>query len=105
MCATESEETTMTPLGPGRLNQWRVSKTEVDLIRRLSEPRPLRLDATPQAVTLDLGRTAILVIDMQNDFCHPDGWLAQIGVDVTPARLPIPVLSKALPPLREQGVP
>ena len=93
----------MTPLGPSRLNQWRVSKTEVDLIRRSSEPRPLRIEATPQAVTLDLARAAILVIDMQNDFCHPDGWLAHIGVDVTPARALIPVLSKVLTALREQG--
>jgi nicotinamidase-related amidase len=95
----------MTPLGSSRLNQWRVSETEVDLIRRPIEPRPLRIEATPQAVTLDLGRTAILVIDMQNDFCHPDGWLAHIGVDVTPARSPIPVLAKALPALRAQGAP
>jgi len=95
----------MTPLGSSRLNQWRVSETEVDLTRRPIEPRPLRIEATPQAVTLDLGRTAILVIDMQNDFCHSDGWLAHIGVDVTPARSPIPVLAKALPALREWGAP
>jgi nicotinamidase-related amidase len=95
----------MTPLGSSRLNQWRVSETEVDLIRRAHEPRPLRIEATPQAVTLDLARTAILVIDMQNDFCHPDGWLAHIGVDVAPARAPIPVLAKALAALRGQGVP
>ena len=95
----------MTPLGSSGLNQWRVSKTQVDLVRRPSEPRPVTLEAMPQTVTLDLGRTAILVIDMQNDFCHPEGWLAHIGVDVTPARSPIPALSKALPALRERSVP
>ena len=68
-------------------------------------PQPLLVEAMPQAVTLDLGRTAILVIDMQNDFCHPEGWSAHIGVDVTPARAPIPALSKALPALRERSVP
>src|SRR5271154_2792402 len=105
MSAKRSGEKKMTPLGSSRLNQWRVSKTEVNLIRRPSEPRPLRIEATPQAVTLDLARSAILVIDMQNDFCHPDGWLAHVGVDVTPARSPIPVLAKALPALREWGAP
>ena len=93
----------MTPLGSARLNQWRVGESEVDLIRQPLKPRPLRLAATPQAVTLDLRRTAMLVIDMQNDFCHPDGWLGHIGVDVTPARAPIPQLSKTVPLLREQG--
>src|SRR5580704_11284467 len=70
------------PLGSSRLNQWRVSETDVDLVRRRPALRRLRIEATPQAVTLDLECTAILVIDMQNDFCHPDGWLGHIGVDV-----------------------
>jgi len=45
------------------------------------------------------------VVDMQNDFCHPDGWLASIGVDVTPARAPIGPLQRALPELRAAGMP
>jgi nicotinamidase-related amidase len=47
-------------------------------------------------VSLDLNKTACLVVDMQNDFCHPDGWLASIGVDVTPARTPIGPFGAAL---------
>ena len=47
----------------------------------------------------------MLVIDMQNDFCHPDGWLAHIGVDVTPARTPINPLKNLLPKLRSHAVP
>jgi nicotinamidase-related amidase len=42
---------------------------------------------------------------MQNDFCHPQGWLASIGVDVTPARAPIAPLQALLPQLRAAGVP
>jgi nicotinamidase-related amidase len=29
------------------------------------------------------GRTALVVIDPQNDFLHPDGWYAKSGVDVS----------------------
>jgi nicotinamidase-related amidase len=47
----------------------------------------------------------MLVIDMQNDFCHPDGWLASIGVDVTPAQKPIQPLQATLPALRSASVP
>jgi len=54
----------------------------------------LRAPLEPRLTTLRKPRhcvgfkAAILVIDMQNDFCHPDGWLAHIGVDITPARTP-----------------
>jgi len=42
---------------------------------------------------------------MQNDFCHPDGWLASIGVDITAARRPIDPLKTLLPALRKHDVP
>ena len=35
---------------------------------------------------IDPRRSALLVIDMQNAFCHPDGTLGISGVDVTPAQ-------------------
>lgn len=53
----------------------------------------------------DLSKTACLVVDMQNDFCHPDGWLANIGVDVAPARQAIVPLQRRLPQLRSVQVP
>jgi nicotinamidase-related amidase len=56
-------------------------------------------------VRIDLARAAILVIDMQNDFCHPAGWLGHIGVDVAPARAPIAPLARLLPELRRADVP
>jgi ureidoacrylate peracid hydrolase len=28
-------------------------------------------------------RTALIVIDIQNDFCHPEGWAAKHGMDVS----------------------
>ncbi|MCB8876327.1 isochorismatase family protein [Acidisoma silvae] len=95
----------MIPLGSSPRNQWLVSATEVDLRRAPLAERPLTIAAAPQRVTLDLARTAIIIVDMQNDFCHPQGWLGHIGVDVTPARTPIPHLAKLLPHLRAQNVP
>jgi nicotinamidase-related amidase len=67
--------------------------------------RPVTLQAGDKLITVDLARTAIIVIDMQNDFCHPGGWLAHIGVDVAPARAPIAPLGRLLPALRRQDVP
>ncbi len=82
-----------------------VTASEVDLTRPPRKAVPVSLPARPQGLTIDLGRTAAVVVDMQNDFCHPDGWLASIGVDVSPCRRPIEPLNRLLPVLRAAGVP
>ena len=86
-------------------NAWRVNEDVADLTRPPLPSRPVTFATDTKALTLDLAQTACLVVDMQNDFCHPDGWLASIGVDVTPARSPIHPLKTLLPVLRQSGVP
>lgn len=86
-------------------NAWTVSRESVNLVRPQLPPVLVTADAKPQRVTLDLARTAVIVVDMQNDFCHSDGWLASIGVDISPARGPIGPLQHALPALRRAGTP
>jgi nicotinamidase-related amidase len=92
------------PLGPARGFQWLASPTHVDMSRPLPPPRPLLLPAAPQAVTVDLRRTALIIIDMQNDFCAPGGWVDHLGVDYTPDRAPIEPLRRLVPALRRAGV-
>ena len=41
------------------------------------------MQAEPSAVTLDLGKTALLIIDMQRDFLEPGGFGAALGNDVS----------------------
>ncbi|MFJ9196988.1 cysteine hydrolase family protein [Streptomyces flaveolus] len=95
----------MPEIGPNSRNAWSADATHVDLRRPQRPARPVTVEAQPQILTLDLASTAIVVVDMQNDFCSPDGWLASIGVDVSPARTPIPVLQRLLPALRAADVP
>jgi ureidoacrylate peracid hydrolase len=95
----------MRPVGPNTRNRWTVTPGLADLTRPERAPRPVQVAAQPRDVRLDLARTALIVIDMQNDFCHPDGWLAGIGVDVGPARTAIAPIAAILPPLRAAGVP
>jgi nicotinamidase-related amidase len=89
---------------PGR-RYWLVNEGEADLAPPAAERRVIECRAEPQDLRIDLARTAIVVVDMQNDFCHADGWLASIGVDITPARAPIEPLAALLPVLRAQAVP
>ena len=92
-------------LGPSPQNSWRVSDRQADLVRRPAAPVVAELEAEPQRLRLDLGRTACIVVDMQNDFCAPGGWLHHIGVDIAPARRPIAPLQRLLPRLRRARVP
>jgi nicotinamidase-related amidase len=101
--STDDEE--MRPLGSSARNRWAVSETRADLVRQPAPPRPITVQAEGKVVTLDLARTAIIIVDMQNDFCHKDGWLGHLGVDVTPARKPIAPLQSLLPALRRHDVP
>jgi nicotinamidase-related amidase len=95
----------MVGLGSAPNNRWQVSRDRADLTRAPVPPRRLAIAAEPQHVTFDLARSAMIVIDMQNDFCAKGGWLDHIGVDVTPARAPIAPLNALLPRLRVAGVP
>jgi nicotinamidase-related amidase len=86
-------------------NAWQVNAEFADISRTQLPPRLVELAADTKRIRLDLNKTACLVVDMQNDFCHPDGWLASIGVDVGPARRPIQPLQALLPRLRQVEVP
>ncbi|MBE9112280.1 cysteine hydrolase [Nodosilinea sp. LEGE 07298] len=86
-------------------NAWWVNDHTADISRQELQPRLADLTTQTKQVRFDLSKTACLVIDMQNDFCHPDGWLASIGVDVTPARQAIQPLQTLLPQLRSAQVP
>jgi nicotinamidase-related amidase len=86
-------------------NAWIVNQEIADITRPPETPQPVILATATKQVRVDLAKTAILVIDMQNDFCHPDGWLSHIGVDVTPARQPIQPLQNLLPILRQGNIP
>lgn len=86
-------------------NAWAVNHAIADITRPAVTPEPITLATETKTLRLDLAKAAILVVDMQNDFCHPDGWLAHIGVDVQPARAPIEPLKTLLPVLRSINVP
>ena len=102
---TLTQDRDLRPLGASPRNEWRVSANSVNMVREAASSRPITVSDRDRRITLDLSRTAIVVIDMQNDFCHRQGWLAHIGVDVAPARAPIEPLQTLLPALRRSDVP
>lgn len=85
-------------------NAWYVNESTADLTRSPIASQIITLETATKTLRLDLNKSALLIIDMQNDFCHPNGWLSQIGVDVTPARSPIQPIQQLLPHLRQAGM-
>ena len=51
------------------------------------------------------GKTAIVNIDFQNDFLHPEGWYARSGVDIAHMRRSLEPTRRLLAEARRHGVP
>jgi nicotinamidase-related amidase len=101
----QSATSSAKPLGSTDGYQWMVDAENVNMAMAEAPPRAVTVDAQPQTVTMDLNRTAIIIIDMQNDFCAKGGWVDHLGVDYTPDRAAIGPLQQLLPALRTAGVP
>jgi ureidoacrylate peracid hydrolase len=67
--------------------------------------RLVEVPAEPAALSLDLDRTALLVIDMQNAFGSPGGMLDLAGVDIRPARDVIANAQLVCDAARRAGLP
>lgn len=105
-CSPPSPSTkVVTPalFGPSANNAWRLDARGISLVRTAKIPLPVRFDAQPQALEIDLARSALVIIDMQNDFCHPEGWFGQKGISVKPMRKPIAVIAQLLAAWRPAG--
>lgn len=59
--------------------------------------------ATP-SLRLDPRSTALLVIDMQRDFCAPGGYAAHAGMDVSRLASPVPAIRRLLDAARAAGL-
>lgn len=90
-------------IGAGRTAWQRTSERIVLAPARTA--RPMTLDAQPVALELDLARTALIIVDMQNAFCAPGGLADRNGADLSATRAPIAPLNALLPGLRRRDVP
>jgi nicotinamidase-related amidase len=64
----------------------------------------LRVAADPGEFTFDVATTALVLIDMQRDFCEPGGFGETLGNDVSLLREVIPPLQRVLAAAREAGM-
>ena len=68
---------------------------------------PLTVPAAPYGFPLNgelsPATSALMVIDMQIDFCAPGGFMDRAGVDLAPLRAPIEPISRVLSAMRDGG--
>jgi len=64
----------------------------------------ITVKAEPQPILVDLTRTALLVVDMQNAFAHKGGYFDLVGLDITPIRRIIEPCGKIINAARTAGI-
>ena len=100
---TEKSSTDRRRFGTGA-GIWVVDGNHVDMTEVSPPPVPVILQTDKESLTFDARRTALIVIDMQNDFCSEGGWADQNGFDFSPDRKPIEPIAKLLPVVRQAGM-
>jgi nicotinamidase-related amidase len=63
------------------------------------------LDAKPEPINIEPSKTALLVIDMQNDFGSKGGMFDRAGLDISMIQATVQPTSKVLVAARNTGIP
>ncbi len=95
-----------TPHSQTARDRWSLDHERVNLVRPTSVPQSLRFAASPEALCVDMARSVLIVVDMQNDFLDPEGWFAsERGADVSPLTDVIPRINALSAAFRLASVP
>src|SRR5712692_10905409 len=62
------------------------------------------LDARPQPITIDPERTALLVVDMQNDFGRKGGMFDRAGIDISQIQKVVAPTARVIAAARKAGM-
>src|ERR1700674_3152595 len=65
----------------------------------------LILDAKPEPINIEPSKTALLVVDMQNDFGSKGGMFDRAGLDISMIQATVQPTSKVLVAARNTGIP
>ena len=65
---------------------------------------PISIQAEPTPLSIDLDRTALIIIDMQRDILEPGGFGAVLGNDVSRLKAAVEPIRKVLDAARSAGM-
>lgn len=87
-------------------DRWHIDNGQTSLVRPARRPRPISFDANPEPIEIDLATSALVVIDMQNDFLEPSGWFAKDrGQNVEPLKSVVDPINNLAAAFRENQTP
>ena len=84
-------------MGARPSQSWKVTPDAVDMTRPAPPVRPLAVTDEPQNITVDVAKSALLIVDMQNDFLHQDGSFSHIARKNPEAKIDMPFLISTIP--------
>ena len=67
-------------------------------------PQPAIIEAQPAPVTIDLARTVLIVVDMQNDFASKGGMFDRAGIDISMIRSVLAPTVNVISAARKAGI-
>lgn len=72
-----------------------------------SEPKPglVPLDAKPEPIAIDPARSAVIVVDMENDFVSKGGMFDRAGADISGSQKAVAPTAKVLAAARQANIP
>lgn len=66
--------------------------------------RQIMIKARPHPITIDAGQTAVIVVDMQNDFCSKGGLFDRAGINISQVQKAVAPTEKVLTAARDAGM-
>ncbi|MEX0649032.1 MAG: cysteine hydrolase [Balneolaceae bacterium] len=85
-------------------DRWYVRDDYIHLSPHHQEGNLLKWNADLKPVVDNPNRGALVIIDMQNDFCSPGGWTDASGLDYKKCRKAIPGIQNAIESARNFGM-
>jgi ureidoacrylate peracid hydrolase len=67
--------------------------------------RSVEIEARPRPRRFEIGSTAVVVVDMQNDFGSPGGMFDRAGIDIKPIQAIVDPIRRVLEAARGAGIP
>jgi len=71
---------------------------------RGSKHEMVSIDAKPEPISIDPARSAVIVVDMENDFAAKGGMFDRAGIDISGAQKVIAPIAKVLAAARQAGL-
>jgi ureidoacrylate peracid hydrolase len=70
----------------------------------VSAGRSMIIEAEPEPITVNCAETAVIVVDMQNDFCSKGGMFDRAGINISAVQKAVGPTRKVLSAAREAGI-